>query len=213
MDDPLLGAKPSISFLTEDTDPQLSARTTAILQALKCKTNFPTPTPTLAAVGAGLTAFNDALAAAVGGGVALTLAKNEALVALVALVALLRELSAYVQLACNGDLAKLLTSGFPTQKNGRTPVGTLPAPTVSVRLGVRSGDLAAKAEPLYGASTYQWRVSLASSPGTPVQTALTTAASNAFTGLTPGVVYQITASAVGASGPSDWSDPATQMVV
>ena len=188
----------------------MSTRTTAIVQALTNNATYPTPTPTLAAVGMGLQTFNDALAAAVGGGVALTLAKNDARAAL---VALLRELASYVQLTCNGDRTKLLTSGFPTQKAVRTPVGVLPAPSVTVKLGERSGDLAAKLEPLYGASTYQWRVSIASSPGTPVQTALTTAASNVFTGLTPGVVYQITASAVGAWGPSNWSDPATQMVV
>ncbi len=203
-------AKASISFLTEDTDPQLSTRTTAILQALTNNATYPTPTPTLAAVTTALTTFNDALAAAAGGGVALTLAKNDARAAL---VALLRELAAYVQLTCKGDMTKLLASGFPTQKNGRAPVGVLPAPTVTVKLGERTGDLAAKVDPLYGASTYHWRVSLASSPAAPVQTALTTAASNVFSGLTPGVVYQITASAVGASGPSDWSDPATQMVV
>ena len=44
---------------------------------------------------------------------ALTLAKNDARAAL---VALLRELASYVQFTCNGDRTKLLTSGFPTQK-------------------------------------------------------------------------------------------------
>ncbi len=202
--------KVSLSFLTEDTDPQLSTRTTAVIQALTNNVTYPTPTPALAAVNTALTTFNDALAAAVGGGVALTLAKNNARAAL---VALLRELATYAQLASKGDIAKLLTSGFPLQKTSRTPVGVLPPPEVTVKLGDRSGDLAAKVEPLYGASTYQWRASLASSPAAPVQTALTTAASNVFSGLTPGLVYQITASAVGAAGPSDWSDPATQMVI
>ena len=154
--------------------------------------------------------LNDALAAAAGGGVALTLAKNDARAAL---VALLRELASYLQLTSKGNMAKLLTCGFPMQKTVRTAVGVLPPPLVTVKLGERSGDLAAKLEPLYGASTYNWHVSIATSPGTPVQTAQTTAASNIFTGLTPGVVYQITANAVGAEGPSDWSDPATQMVI
>ena len=203
-------AKVSISFVNDDTDSQLSTRTTGILQALTDNTNYPTPTPALAVMETTLTTFNDALAAAVGGGVVLTLEKNDARAAL---VALLRQMGSYVQLTCKGDMTKLLTSGFPTQKTARTPVGVLPAPAVTVRLGSRSGDLAAKVEPLYGASTYNWRVSLASSPTTPVQTSQTTAASNTFTGLTPGVVYLVTVNAVGAAGPSDWSDPATQMVV
>ena len=139
----------------------------------------------------------------------LTLAKNDARAAL---TGLLRELSSYVQLTCNGDLPKLLASGFSAQK-ARTPVGILPAPTVTLKLGRRSGDLAAKLTPLMGAAIYNWRVTTASSPAAPVLTAQTTAASNTFSGLTPGVVYQVTANAVSSAGPGDWSDPATQMVI
>ena len=46
-----------------------------------------------------------------------------------------------------------------------------------------------------------------------LQTAQTTSASNTFAGLTPGVIYNIEANAVGAAGPSDWSDPVSQMAV
>ena len=77
----------------------------------------------------------------------------------------------------------------------------------------RSGDLAAKLAPLAGAAIYNWRVTTASSPAAPVLTAQTTAGSNTFSGLTPGVVYQVSANAVSSAGASDWSDPATQMVV
>ena len=109
----------------------------------------------------------------------LTLAKNDARAAL---TALLRELSSYVQLACKGDLTKLLTSGFSTQKAVRTPIGILPPPSVTVKLGQRSGDLAAKAAPMVGAAIDNWRVSLATSPAAAVLTAQTTAASNTFPG-------------------------------
>jgi hypothetical protein len=46
-----------------------------------------------------------------------------------------------------------------------------------------------------------------------VQSAQTTAASNIFDHLTPGVVYNVEANAVGSAGPSDWSDPVPLMVV
>jgi hypothetical protein len=36
---------------------------------------------------------------------------------------------------------------------------------------------------------------------------------NTFTGLTPGVVYNVEANAVGAVGPSDWSAPVPQMAM
>ena len=203
-------AKVSISFLNDDTDPQLITDTSTIVQALTGNAIYPTPTPSLAALGTALTTFTHALSAAAEGGVPLTLAKNDARAAL---VALLRELASYVQLTCNGDMTKLLTSGFSAQKAARTPVGILPAPTVTVKLGGRSGDLAAKLAPLAGAAIYNWRVTTASSPAAPVLTAQTTAASNTFSGLTPGVVYQVSANAVGSAGASDWSDPATQMVI
>ena len=203
-------AKASISFLNDDTDPQLITDASGIVQSLTNNTIYPTPMPTLAAVSEALAAFAHALAAAAEGGVSLTLAKNDAREVL---TGLLRELSSYVQLTCKGDMTKLLTSGFPVQKPVRTPIGPLPPPTVTVKLGTRSGDLAAKAVPMAGAAIYNWRVTTATSPAAPVLTAQTTAASNTFSGLTPGLVYQVTANAVSSAGISDWSDPATQMVV
>ena len=203
-------AKASISFLNDATDSQLISDTSGIVQALTANAIYPTPTPTLAAVSTALAAFTHALAAAAEGGIPLTLAKNDARAAL---AGLLRELASYVQLACKGDLTKLLTSGFPVQKAVRTPVGILPPPAVTVKLGSKSGDLAAKLAPMAGAAIYNWRVTTASSPAAPVFTAQTTAASHTFAGLTPGVVYQVTANAVSSAGTSDWSDPATQMVV
>ena len=203
-------AKASISFLNDDTDPQLISDTSGIVQALTNNAIYPTPTPTLAAVNTGLATFTHAVAAAADGGVPLTLAKNDARAVL---TGLLRELASYVQLACKGDMTKLLTSGFPVQKAIRTPIGILPPPTVTVKLGHRSGDLAAKLVPMTGAAIYNWRVTTATSPAAPVLTAQTTAANHAFSALVPGVVYQVTANAVSSGGTSDWSDPATQMVV
>jgi hypothetical protein len=46
-----------------------------------------------------------------------------------------------------------------------------------------------------------------------VQSAQTTAASNIFGNLTPGVAYNVQANVVGAAGPSDWSDPVSHMVM
>jgi len=46
-----------------------------------------------------------------------------------------------------------------------------------------------------------------------VQTAQTTSASTTFDGLTPGVTYTVEVNAVSSAGPSDWSQPASQMVV
>jgi hypothetical protein len=148
---------------------------------------------------------------AAGGGVTLTAIKNAKRAALVSLI---RALALYVQGACNGDLAILKSSGFPNQKPQRQPVGELPAPAnLTVVLGTHTGELDASVTPVSGASTYNWRVMAVNAPTVVVQSAQTTAASNTFTGLTPGVVYLAQANVVGTAGPSDWSTSASQMVI
>ena len=130
------------------------------------------------------------------------------------LVALLRALASYVQVACNGNLEVLVSSGFPIQKPVRTPIGQLPVPSgLTVSLGTYSGQLNAGVPPVFGAAVYNWRMTTAAAPTVVVQSAQTTAASNTFTGLTPGVVYNVDVNAVGAAGPSDWSEPVSQMVL
>jgi hypothetical protein len=203
--------KPSISFLTNDNDALLITDTASIITAMTGNPNYPAPTPDLVAVTAAQTEFSAAVADAAGGGVALTSAKNDKRAAL---VVLLRELASYVQVACKGDLTVLLSSGFPIQKPQRQPLGVLPAPAnLTVTLGARTGELNAGVAPVAGAAIYNWRVTTASAPTVEVQSAQTTAASNTFGNLTPGVVYNIQANVVGSAGPSNWSDPIAQMVV
>jgi hypothetical protein len=203
--------KPSISFLSTDSDPQLVTRTGGILAAMTGNVHYPAPTPPLADVQAALDAFTTALANAAGGGPTLTSLKNDRRAAL---ANQLRLLASYVQVACLGDLTILLSSGFPIQKPQREPIGVLPAPAgLTVTLGARSGELDANAAPVWGAGIYNWRLTTAAAPAVVLQSPQTTGASNTFAGLTPGVVYNIQVNAVGASGPSDWSDPVPQMAI
>jgi hypothetical protein len=203
--------KPYISFLNYDSDGQLIVDVGAIIAAMTGNKSYLNPSPTLAAVIAALNEFTAALSAAADGGVTLTAIKNAKRAALVSLI---RALALYVQGACNGDLAVLKSSGFPTQKPQPQPVGILPVPAnLTVALGMRSGELDASVTPVPGASTYTWRVTAASAPGIVVQLEQTTASSNTLTGLTPGVVYNVEANAVGAAGPSGWTPPVPQMMV
>jgi hypothetical protein len=203
--------KPSVSLLTADSDSVLVTDTENIVTSMTGNASFPTPSPTILEVTAAKDAFVTALADAAKGGVTLTAIKNAKRAAL---VALLRQLASYVQVTCNGDLTVLLSSGFPIQKPQRNPVGVLPAPSIlKVSFGARTGELVASAAPVFGAAIYNWRVTTESAPDVVVQTAQTTAASNTFTGLTPGVVYKLDANVVGSAGPSDWSNPVSQMAV
>jgi hypothetical protein len=203
--------KPSISFLTNDSDPLLITDTQTILTSMTGNASFPAPDPALADVTTALNNFITALANAADGGVTLTATKNDMRAAL---VALLRDLANYVQVACNGDLTVLLSSGFPIQKPQRNPVGVLPAPVnLTLNLGSLSGELDAIVPPVFGASVYNWRLTATANPGVVLQSAQTTGGRTTFNGLTPGVVYVAQVNAVGAAGPSDWSNPVSKMAV
>lgn len=204
-------AKPAISWLTTDNDAECINDTSVVITSLtKNSSVYPKPSPTLAAVQSALDDFSEGVDAAAGGGTALTAAKNKLRAVL---VALLRQLASYVQVTCNGDMATLLLSGFPVQKPDRQPIGVLPAPSnLTVNLGARSGELDAKAAPVFGAAIYNWRLT-ATGQTTPAQTVQTTAASTTFSGLTPATSYSVQVNVVGAAGPSDWSSQVTQIVV
>ena len=203
--------KPAIQWLNTDSDAALINDSNVVLQALTDNASiYTTPIPPLAEVQTSLDNLTEAVAVAADGGPSSTARKNN----LRRIHAgLMRQLASYVQVACKNDMTNLLLSGFPVQKPVRQPIGVLPAPgNVTLSLGTRSGELAATANPVFGASVYNWQL-MANSPGASVQTVQSTAAKCVFTGLTPGVIYKVTVNAVGSAGPSDWSNPAEQMTV
>lgn len=197
--------------MTKDSDAQLDQDVETIIASMTGNANFPTPSPTLAVITTALSAFTVALADAANGGVEKTAIKNARRAEL---VSLLRQLSSYVFATADGDMTKLLSSGFPAQKTNRSPIGPLPAPASPVlSQGPVSGSLGASTPPVNGAYIYNWRVALASAPTTYVKQVQSTAASNTFDGLTPGQVYNVQLNAVGTAGASDWSGPGELMII
>lgn len=203
--------KAAIGFLNSDTDAQLIVDVQSAVTGLTGNASFPTPTPTLTAITTALTAFQVALADAANGGRELTSIKNAKRAEL---VSLMRQLASYVTVTANGDMTKLLSSGFVYQKPNRSTIGQLPAPSApTLKQGGTTGQLQASVPPLYGASSYNWSVALASAPDKSVQTAQTSGGRVTFDGLTPGEDYSVSANAVGAAGTSDWSDASTLIVI
>ena len=202
--------KPSISFLNRDNDPNVLARARVIMAGMTGNPNYPAPSPGLDVVGTAVNEFAAALANAADGGKSLTSAKNNKRKALAIVI---RALACYVAAACNGDYAILLSSGFPTHKTARSPIGQLPKPAMlTVKLGSRTGELNASVDPVPGAILYSWRVTTGPSR-TVVQTKQSSATSTTFAGLIPGVIYFVEANVVGTAGASDWTGPVSQMVV
>ena len=205
-----MNVKPAIGFLTKDGEAPFTDKVTTILEWMKNNPKYTTPSPTLAVVQTAFDAYKVAAADAAQGGVENTAIRNARRAEL---VSLLRQLANYVSATANGDKETLLSSGFPAQKDVRTPIGPLPAPNApAVTQGPVTGSLTAASPPVYGASAYNWRIALASAPTVYVQTKQSTGARVTFEGLTPGQVYNIELNAVGAAGISDWSDDGSLMV-
>src|SRR5665213_699462 len=202
--------KPAIGWLTQNGAPQVANNSSVVLEALKDNADiYASPTPPLAEVQLGLDALNAAQIATADGGPSATSYRNQCLLVH---ISNMRLLASYVQVACGGDLTKLQLSGFPVQKPVRQPIGVLPAPqNLVLAQWPRTGELAATVNPVFGAATYTWTLTPATS-GAAVQTQQTTAASCIFANVAPGVTNSVTVNAVGSAGPSSWSQPATLIV-
>jgi hypothetical protein len=172
--------------------------------------DFPTPVPALTALGTALTNFIAKVQEATTGGTIATAARNSAKRALLALV---RQLAAYVQFTVNGDLDMLLGSGFNAIK-ARTPVASVKTP-VNVRLtqGEMSGGLLLRFK-RDGANSTSFSVQYSETPDGPyTDHAPVTKARMVISALTPGKMYWMRVRANGAGGNSEWSAPVCRMVI
>ena len=199
--------KPAITWLNRVDDPNLRLNTVTIIKGMTDNADiYDDPSPSLATVQAALDSFVLATAAAADGGPSATLAKKNARKVLTGLV---RDLASYVQVACKGNRASLVLSGFPTHKPVREPVGQLQKPKCPVvKHGPQLGNITARVKPVKGAIVYHWRIT-ANLPGAVPVIVQDTAATHVFTGLTAGVCYTVDVYVLGTAGPTDWSGAAS----
>jgi hypothetical protein len=188
----------------------LVERARAIIAALTGNADFPTPAPTLAAVGAAADAVEAADTAVLNNGgkqdyLTRSLRAQE-------LRDLLLLLGAYVQVTSGGDPEKILSAGYPYRKAAE-PVGPLPAPgNLRIEFSKLSGQLDLTWDRVPGRMFYegQWNQV---DPGVEDDwKGLVNLSDNTYTvkGLTPGKLYYFRVRGVGAAGPGPWSDPASE---
>ena len=200
---------------TNATDQSLLDTTEAVLTNLYGNPAYDnsgaTPALIPPATGAALTAARDAFLLAIGaqaqGGTAATADKANKRDTL---VALLRQLAAYVQKNCGNNLATLLSSGFDAVSTNRASV-PLEKPLIREILNGNSGQLILRVKPVKNARAYEVRYAALGAGGAPGPwqsgALFTNSRSMPINGLTPGTNYQFEVRAVGGStGYSDWSD-------
>jgi hypothetical protein len=204
-----MNAKVSISFLNTASDANLVTASGRIVTSMTGNANFTAPFPTLAVVTAARNGFVAAVNAVDRGRISIALRDQQR----AALVQCLRDLALYVQHACQGDKVKLLSSGFLPQRV-KAAIGPL-GPPQNMRL-VRTkmgGQLRARCKAMPQARAYQWRYANAATPTTWTQSDATTAANYLLENLVPTAQYIVQARAIGALGPSEWSDAASLVVL
>jgi len=206
---PVGHAKVAIGILSEASHAELIVLTLSIVTGMTGNPAYPTPIPALSDIIAARNAYIAAVDAAKDSRRQILVRNQQR----AALIVSLRNLACYVQVASGGDLPTLVSSGFTAQRS-RKPVGPLPAPS-NLRLvrGKNSGQIIARCNKMPQAGAYGWRYASTATPTAWVAVESTFAANVTLEGLAPGTQYTVQAQALGTTGPSDWSDAATLMVV
>lgn len=139
-----------------------------------------------------------------------TQAKNDARAAL---ITALNKDASYVDIACNGDLTVLLSSGFKQVSTNRAQTVLPPLQIVTVDYG-QTGQLRLRVKADPNARSYVGRIKQAS--GSEFGPSISFASSRAilFKGLTAGATYVMQLCAIGGrTGQSDWSEPVSKMAM
>ena len=201
-------ARVALGF-TQKVDAKLIVFVRNVVTMLTDNTQYPSPSPTLAAVTAAVNDFETKVHDALDGGKIAIATRNAARVEL---LALMRPLAAYVQTHCEADLLLLLTSGF-TAVRAPSPVGTLPQPqNPRLSLTDKSGELQFKFERVKNANNYS--IQTAPTANGPWEDEDLSSASRVIIGgLTPGEVIWARACANGSAGASEWTGPTSAMAL
>jgi hypothetical protein len=179
-----------------------------VVASLTGNASFPTPPVVLADLDALVTAFHNAVLAALPGGIQLTAAKNAARTAL---LDALRKEASYVQTITNHDLDVLLTSGFYANSTNRAQ-SPLDAPVISKVDNLATTKFLVRLTPVLNAKSYNVQTNT-NGTGTWTDAGIYTQARRIVLGsLVPGTTYSIRARAIGGStGSSEWSNPVSLM--
>jgi hypothetical protein len=202
----------SVGF-SQDADTKVFSKTSLIHTSLTTApgiTFFPSPVPTMLLYKADIDAFGGVLNSEnTAANVALRKARRDALILST------QKLAANLELTANGDLVALAASGFDLKTKPTRSTGLLPAPLdLRVKTTGIAGEALCKCKAVPLADSYEpaWTLDPTAGPWTSLS-AVSSSQNLLFSGLQRGKDYFFRVRAIGANGPSPWSDVATMMVV
>ncbi len=132
-----------------------------------------------------------------------------------AVILMMQKLAAGLELAADGNLVHLAATGFDLKTKPTRSTGPLPAPeNLRVKTTGTAGEAMCKCKAVPLADSYEcaWTLDPINGPWTAIPP-LSSSQNMLFTGLSRGKDYYFRVRAIGANGPSGWSDVATMMVV
>lgn len=202
----------SVGF-SQDSDGKVFTKASLIHTALTTPPGiafFPAPSPTMVVFKASIDVFQNSLSGEnTAANVALRKSTREAL------TVNLQRLAAGLELTADGDLVALAASGFDLKTKPTRSTGPLSAPLdLRVKTTGTAGEAMCKCKAVPRADSYEcgWTLDPLSGPWTNIPP-VSSSQSILFTGLQRGKDFYFRVRAIGANGPSGWSDVATMMVV
>ncbi len=204
--------KLSIGF-SQSSSPTVFAKSSHIYTALTTAPGsgyFPAPSPTMPIFKAAIDLLGISLNAETTPTVAAAREANRLKV-----VNLLQKLAAGLELTADGNLVSLAASGYDLKTKPTRSTTPLPPP-INLRVATTgtSGEAMCKCKAVPLADTYEceWALDPMHGPWTGISP-VSNSQAIFFTGLDRGKDYYFHVRAIGANGPSGWSDVATMMVV
>jgi hypothetical protein len=135
------------------------------------------------------------------------------------LTVMMRQLAHYVEVACNGDMATFLSSGFQPKTSAPSPQQPVAVPTITALQQGASGQMLLSVKKQKKVLHVDAKVTQigGATPG-PLDQGTTIAVASVkqpitFNGLTPGMIYSFQVRGFGALGYTGWSDAVTRMCI
>src|SRR6266446_2977343 len=206
--------KPQLGFVGMSDD-DLLKRLNAVHDGILNNPAYPSPPVDMPGFKSAIDAYTAAVAAALEGGKATTVARDKRRTDA---IIMFRLLGHYVEAACKNDMTSFVSSGFVLSTAGqRTPPQPIDVPSITAVDQGSTGQLLVSVKPVARARSYDIRYAPDPAAGAAINWTTISAASTKpaipINNLTKGVNYTFQVRAFGKLGFSDWSSSVERMCI